>query len=263
MSGGELVGTRDYEHLLSRLNLKAVLPVVAPMVELDDVARALVAPWNFALRLSTFSGVATTLDFHHGRVEVDWGRADSSPLRLVFMSDRQLNRAFSHDGTVIPLIAGGFKHLRKLQDFQRLMGRLEHLLKSPPSELGARLTEIQVMLMVGYLLPAAVVQLVSHEPQSHELMRRFGDVVATLRVADKTTSWFSARHGHFSWGYDEPGVAPDVEMIFTDVDAAAAALGGELDQLAAVGAGEVVIRGLIPLAHALGTVMERASAYLR
>ena len=49
---------------------------------------------------------------------------------------------------------------------------------------------------------------------------------------------------------------------FCNEQIALAALRGELDEWAAIGAGELVVRGLVPLAEALGAVMERAEVYV-
>ena len=56
--------------------------------------------------------------------------------------------------------------------------------------------------------------------------------------------------------------APDVRIEFRDSDVALAAIDGSLDRLAATVTGEVLVRGMVPLADALGRVMERVSACL-
>jgi hypothetical protein len=54
----------------------------------------------------------------------------------------------------------------------------------------------------------------------------------------------------------------DVTVTFHDEPAALAALRGELDEMAATGRGDLIVRGLIPLAETLGLVMARAEEYI-
>jgi hypothetical protein len=75
--------------------------------------------------------------------------------------------------------------------------------------------------------------------------------------------WVEVCHGGLRWGWGEPAVAADVEIIFRNEVTAAAALRGELDQLAALGRGDVVVRGLVPLAETLGLVMDRLGLYFK
>ena len=55
---------------------------------------------------------------------------------------------------------------------------------------------------------------------------------------------------------------PDLVLYFADLPTARAAAQGELDQLAAVGAGIVQARGLTPLAERLDVLLDRLASYL-
>ncbi len=56
---------------------------------------------------------------------------------------------------------------------------------------------------------------------------------------------------------------PDVIISFRDRDVALAAIHGDLDNLGALGKGQMTIRGLIPLADALGRVLDRLDFLLK
>ena len=64
-------------------------------------------------------------------------------------------------------------------------------------------------------------------------------------------------------GWSEPPRRPDVCIVFGSVELAYAAMRDEADTMAAIGAGEMSIDGLIPLADGLNVVMERLRVYLQ
>ena len=101
--------------------------------------------------------------------------------------------------------------------------------------------------------------------------RRCGATDAEHRVPTKAppsvctgaVAWMEVRPGAVRWGAGESPAAVDVEITFRDEATAAAALRGQLDQLAALGRGDIVVRGLVPLAEKLGLVMDRLDLYFR
>jgi len=86
-------------------------------------------------------------------------------------------------------------------------------------------------------------------------------VARSERSAPPSIAWVNVQAGVLSWGQGESPVATDVEIVFRDEATAAAALRGQLDQLAALGRGDIVVRGLVPLAETLGLVMDRLDLY--
>ena len=79
----------------------------------------------------------------------------------------------------------------------------------------------------------------------------------------RAVAWVEVREGALRWGRGESPTAADVEITFRDEATAAAALRGQLDQLAALGRGDIIVRGLVPLAETLGLVMDRLGLYFR
>ena len=116
----------------------------------------------------------------------------------------------------------------------------------------------------GTLLPAAASVLATHEPESRDLLSPYPDAHIRIGVADRELCWLDRRaRGPFRPGTAAPPRGPDAVLWFRDHDVATLALAGESNHLAAVGAGEIAVRGLVPLADALGEVMGRAAEYLR
>jgi hypothetical protein len=111
---------------------------------------------------------------------------------------------------------------------------------------------------------AATAALSGRDAVMRELLTAGPPGQAVVRIAPrKPIVWVAVREGVLRWGRGESPTAADVEIIFRDEATAAAALRGQLDELAAVGRGDIVVRGLVPLAEMLGRVMDRLGVYCR
>ena len=249
-------------HCLARLYLRAVLPALSTYVTRDESARRAAEGPPFAVRFASASGVATTLAVGHGAVLIDPPDAGFA-LRLLFLSDRALVRAFRRQGPPLALPWGGLHHLVRLRPLMELLAGMEGVLNTPVGEgaRGAR-RELRVALLLGEVLPAAVAELGVHDRECRRLLAPFGDFVAQLSVARVSEGWIRRRGARMEWGRGPAPEAPDVRIVFRDADIAQSALDGLLDRLAASAAGEVSVRGQIPLADALGLVMEQVSERL-
>lgn len=250
----------DFDQILCRLNLHAVLPALAELVRLSADARALVAGWNFSWRLSVLGGPATTLRCRDGVLDVFPGRSQSAAVDLLFVSARQLNRSFADERSLPPLPLGAPWHWVKLRSFVALSKLLsEHLQPSEASLAAAspELREAHTRLLLGVLCRAAplvgqydraaATTLAGAPPGNLELQVPAFDFTARLGSGDNAT---------------QNGRA-DATIIFRDDDALDEALHGRLDSAAAVGLGRLEIHGLVPLADAWSHVLDRVEAYLQ
>ena len=246
-------------HGLARLYLRAVLPALSTYVAKDEAARRTVEGWRFAVRFASTSGVATTLCIRDGTVLVDTP-ATGLVLRLLFLSDRALVRAFRREGVPLVLPWGGVHHLVRIPTLLNLLAGMEAVLNSPVTgtSQGDR-RELRVALLLGGILPAAVAELGVHDRECRRLLDPFGDFVAQLSVSRMSEGWILRRGVRMQWGRGSAPAPPDVRIEFRDSDVAQSALDGAIDQLAASATGEISVRGMIPLADALGLVMEQVA----
>lgn len=257
---GPVVGSP--EHRLARLYLRAVLPALPAFVRDDAAARQSIRGWRFAVRFASTSGVATTLAFRDGAPEIDPPRA-GLVLRLLFLSDREVVRAFRRAGPPRVLPWGGLHHLARLPALVRLLDRLEEVLDPSPGETAhEKRPALRVRLLIGHLLPAAVAELGTHDPECRCDFAAFGDFVAQISAPPVASGWIARRDAVMTSGSGEAPGAVDLRLVFRDPEVALAALDGRIDRLAAWVAGEVSIRGMIPLAEALTRAMERVSSLL-
>ena len=250
------------DHIISRLFLRAVLPTLAAFVERDETARRTIEGWRFAVRFSTASGVGTTLTVRNGAVAVD-EPPPGFTLRLFFLGDRDLVRAFRREGLPRVLPWGGLHHLARLPAFLDLLGRMEEALGAPAGEsAGGARRELRVELLLGTLIPAAVAELGACDRECRRLLAPFGDFAVQLSVSGVIGGWIARRGERLVWGRGQPPSPPDVRIGFRDSGVAQAAIDGLIDQLAAIVTGEMSVQGMIPLAEAFTRIMERVSACL-
>ena len=187
-------------HCLARLYLRAVLPALATYVARDESARTAAEGPPFAVRFASTSGVATTLAIGHGAIVIDPPAAGFA-LRLLFLSDRALVRAFRRQGLPLALPWGGLHHLVRLRPLMALLAGMEGVLNTPAEESsrGGR-RELRVALLLGEVLPAAVAELGVHDRECRRLLAPFGDFVAQLSVAQVSEGWIRRRGARMQWG---------------------------------------------------------------
>ena len=265
------------DHIAARLLLRAVLPALPLYVERDESARSAIEGLRFAVRFVSASGAATTLTVRDRAVTVD-EPGPGVALRLFFLSDRDVIRAFRRQGVPIVFPWGGLHHLARLPALSSLLADMAEVLNTPMTEAPERgnprttrefgnvrtsvRRELRVALLLGALLPAAVTELGTHDEECRRLLVPFGDFAAQWSVPRVVDGWITRCGGGMAWGGGDPPVAPDVRIEFRDADVALAAVDGMIDSLAASVTGEISARGMIPLADALARVMERVSAFL-
>jgi hypothetical protein len=113
----------------------------------------------------------------------------------------------------------------------------------------------------GTALRGAVI-LAAHDPIGRAAVARTPDGLARFQIPEiGFDRWLRFTAGTLRGGRGTPPGAPDVTVCFPHFRTALAALRDELDTMAAIGAGELIITGYIPLADRLNVVLERMSDY--
>jgi hypothetical protein len=215
------------------------------------------------VRLRTRSGLSTRIDFLDGEAQVDSQISGQRAIELLFFTDRQLNKTFSGTGFSLPIPVGGFARLSRLRIFSKLIARLQRvLMTSPRRPLDQKLLDMHADLLMGELIPSAIAQLVSFDAPCRRWLAPYSDKLVQFEVVGVGASWIRFREDGAVYASGEPGELPDVIIAFRDRDVAVAAIHGDLDTLAALGNGQMTVRGLIPLADALDRVLDRLGLLL-
>lgn len=246
--------------LTSHLHLRAVLPAVAELPAARAEARELARNWHLPVRFALRGGPATV-------VRPPGLHGDGSPLTLLFFTPRQVNRTFANLPTPPPLPLGPVWRAAGLRPFLALTKLLQRTLEPTPVELAAAPPEFldaHLRLTFGVLLRALPVVGSGDGPARAALAHAPVGTVAIEAPALDLLGW--TRWDGRGELVTAPGacpVAPDATLRFTDRATLADALAGRLDPLAAVALGRVEVRGRVPLADAVGVVMDRVEHYLK
>jgi len=251
------------DHILARLNLKAVLPTLASLVRLDHRAQSLIAGQRFGVRLRTRSGISTRIDFLDGEALVDSELSVTRPVELLFLSDRQLNKMFSRTGFSLPILVGGFARISTLWTVSKLGARLHRVLTSSLQEpVDRKLLDIRADLLMGNLIPSAIAQLVSFDAPCRQWFAPYVGRSVQFEIVGVGSSWIRIQKDGAVYASGSCAELPDVTIAFRDRDVALDAIHGELDTLGALGKGQMVVRGLIPLADTVDRVLDRLGLLL-
>ena len=196
-------------------------------------------------------------------MKVDSEQPGNRALELLFLTDRQVNNLFFGSGFTLPVPVAGFGHLARLRTFSKLAARLKQVLDPSPRELNdCELLETHTDLLMGELLPSAITQLARFDEPCRRWLAPFADRMAQFEVAGGTSSWLRFDKSGAVYASGTPEQLPDVVIAFRDRRVAVDAVHGDLDNLAALGKGDMTVRGLIPLADALGRVLDRVGLIL-
>ncbi len=113
----------------------------------------------------------------------------------------------------------------------------------------------------GTALRGAVI-LAAHDPVGHAAGSHPPDGLARFKVPEVGfDGWLRFAGGALQGGHGEPPAPADVTVCFPRFRTALAALRDELDTMAAIGSGEMVVTGCLPLAERLNVVLVRMSDY--
>jgi len=212
-------------------------------------AQTLIAGWDCSVEFAVAGLGGAAVTFKDGMVSVLRERCREAVISLWFASSRQVVNQFAGGGFSLPLPRRGILRLASLWRFHRVGKILEEELEQHP--------RLLLSVALGSLGP-----LIEHDAKARELMRDCPAGVAEFGVPTSGLfGWVEWRNGEVRWGRGRAAAA-EVMVHFRDEQIALAALRGELDEWAAIGAGDLVVRGLVPLAEALGVVMERAECYV-
>lgn len=237
------------DEIAARLYLHAVLPAFEELARVSPRAQALIANWNCAVEFAISGGAGAAVRFDGGDVSVLPERCADAMISLFFLSSAQLVKQFEGKFS-LPLPRRGLFRLASLYRFHRLGVILQEELEQHPR------------LLLGVAL-ASLQPLIAHDRHARELMRDCPEGLAEFCIpACKLYGWVEWRAGKIHSGRGHAPRPADVVVSFRGEQSALAALRGELDEWAAIGAGELRVKGLLLLAETLGLVMARADHYL-
>jgi hypothetical protein len=257
----------SHPELLARLHLHAVLPAFDDLVKYLVPARELLQGRRFCLRLQAGKLNADLL-FTNGRCRFSQAFSLSPQLVLRFLTHTQLNKQFSGKGFSLPIPVKGASLVGHMRVFSRLAAMLQLGLLSKSGLAAYGLTEqeareIHLRLTFSVALAAFII-LTEHEKYAKSLFLGSGDWTVQLSVAGANMdAWLARRAGVCFWGRGRARGKLTAKLIFNKPSTALKALSGDLDNFAAINAGEIQVVGFAPLLDKLAIVFERVPLYLK
>ena len=246
------------QRLRARLHLFAVIPAIPELLRLSPKARELLGNRRFSVRIACRE-LKIDLALAGGRARSLRNPALRPPIRLRFLTYRQLNRSFADQGGV-PVPIFDPRHVRDLCAFSGISGLLREILHpgTPAGEAGSSV-ETRLRLRIALM---AVAELIRHEPFSSGLFSGNEDWCVRIGI-DGTDFRFEigARNGSI---YSVPRweCPAQAELRFAGPEIAGHALRPDFDSLAAVNETQIRISGRLPLVEQLSVVLDRVHAYL-
>jgi hypothetical protein len=242
--------------LLAALHLEAVLPALALLAPHDAELRRSAAgarPFAVALAVRGVPG-ARRLAFAPAGDITTASAGQHGDLRLWFPAATQFLRVVNQQpALVLPL--GGWSSLGQSGRFAAAGRRLDTLLRDPH--------ENPALFAYGNLavgLAGAATWLRLH-PEGAARRARLGEGVITFACpALPAPLWLDLRT--LTSGIGAAPRPPVTEVTFADLPTLMAELEHRLDALAALGGGELRIRGHLPVAESVGLVLNEVSRLL-
>ena len=246
----------------AHLNLHAVLPNLEELVAFDPEMVQLVASWNITIAFAVRNGPSAHVSIHNGVCRVRPGPAERADVKLWFKSPQHLNAMF--DGQANPIPIKGLTRLRFLsKEFPKLTERLEYYLRATDDVLADQRVFDFVTKCMLYTGIFGLAELAPLSPDVADLSAHTPDGTAEFKVLPDGPSVHLAHKNGSYRACKGPADAPNVRMQFRDHRVCNDLLNGKVDAFAALGRGDVVITGFLPLADSLNAMLEYLEPYLK
>lgn len=249
------------ELIRARLSLYAVLQNLEDLVRLDAEMAQKAKNWYETVQFAVRGGPAAYLTFRNGVCKHGRGMAPDATVKLYFMSCGHLNAMFNKAGTPIPL--KGFTKLNFLKnDFTALTDRLEYYLRPNETRMqDEAYRRLNTIFTLNTALFAAR-ELAALEPVSKHLAGSMGTGIVQVEV-DPEGPYVHLRLENGSVHVaKEKAAQPKARMIFRNLEVAGDLLNDRVDGFQAVVAGDVALRGFVPMIDSLNLILDRVRLYL-
>jgi len=244
----------------SALYLRAILPCLVDLVQLDKQARDLISSANERIYFSLRNGEKTFLQIENGKITYSPKKEAAPSIHLLLLTPTHAVQVFEQGKT--PFLLKGFTKLSFLKkDFDSLTKRLEYFLKGS-QDYTEEEQKIYVILQLKTAIRAAEV-LAEKEDVSKKILANTPPGILKIAVEDID---FSVYFGYIQgrWQYIDKPSEQKVSSILSlkDLETAKLLLTNKLDTFAGIGLGKVYIAGIIPIVDNMGIVLGRITEYI-
>ncbi len=248
------------DDIKSAIYLKAVLPSLADLVQLDKKAKEIIQSANEKIFFSLKNGEKAFLKIENGSIFYSPEKIESPTIHILLMSPTHAVQVFEQGK--LPFLLKGFTRISFLKrNFDSLTKRLEYYLKGGQSYTEEE-KKIYAILQLKTALRSAEV-LAEKEEVSKKILA--GTPQGILKISVESID-FSTYFGYIDekWKYIDQLSGQTVSSVLSlkDLETAELLLTNKLDTFAGLGMGKIYIAGIIPIIDNVGLVLSRITQYI-
>lgn len=245
---------------LAYINLYAVLGTLENLCELDPAAGALLKNKKpLSVGFEVKGGPSATLTFKNGKCRMEQG-AQNCDIKLPFSSCEKFNGLL--DGTVTPIPSKGFMHIGfLLKDFQALTDLLTKYMRPAPEDLEDEDFFVISTSLMFYTISVAISQIANNDKigifsADHIVdgdieMSIEGGPAATIRVKNHRLVTIKCAPEN-----------PRAVMHFSSINLARDLFDGKVNAVACIGAGKILMKGMVSMLDNMNRLLDRVALYL-
>ncbi|MBO5858175.1 MAG: hypothetical protein J6R20_00140 [Clostridia bacterium] len=245
---------------LAYINLYAVLGSLENLCELAPEASSLLTNKKpISIGFEVKGGPSATITFKNGRCRMEQG-CTKCDVKLPFSSCEKFNGLI--DGTVTPIPSKGFHHIGfLLNSFTKLTDLLAKYMRPDPEDLkDPDFFRISTLLLLN-TITVAIAQIGNNDEIGKFSAKNMvdGEISFSIKGAASTTIRVK---DHRLLGIKKASDNPRAIMEFSSIELARDLFDGNVNAIACVGSGDIVMKGMISMLDNLNRILDRVALYL-
>jgi len=252
------------QEVLSHIKARVILGLMEVLTDRDGEARSLVERQRFTLQVQVIGGPVCHVKVENGTLTFIDARCPLPSLSLLFLSPLKMNQMFSgYKQNPLPLV-GSFKFPGIIKSFRKLSARLSYFMEGEGRE--ARDSKVLVTELLLYAAVFGVSAVGEYDEYVRTRVEHMADGVLEVRVAGDGgfSAWLEKKGPSFSVRRVESsaGNTANAVLQFNGIESAFDVLTGSKNAMAALGTGEVQIRGRLPMIQTVFQLLDRVGFYM-
>jgi len=246
--------------LQASIFLKAIMPLMENLVEYDQEAAAAIAGEKLTVQFDIKDGPAAYLTVEDGTIKHGIGKHGKPDLWLIFPTAGHFNNMIAGKGR--PGIRKGITRLGFLAKKFPILGKrlMYHLRGEGKDDDSPEARRFQVDLGFRAML-GGMVAVVSDDAKMKPIADSFpvGTMYAKVLPDGPKGSFGRSADGSFAATFGQAVENPNAVMELGSLEIARQLINGETLPVIAIGTGDVVVRGSIPLVEKINVLLGRVS----
>ena len=245
---------------LAYINLYAVLGSLENLCELAPEASSLLTNKKpISIGFEVKGGPSATITFKNGKCRMEQG-CEKCDVKLPFSSCEKFNGLI--DGTTTPIPSKGFHHIGfLLNSFTKLTDLLSKYMRPDPEDLkDPDFFRISTLLLLN-TITVAIAQIGNNDEIGKFSASNMvdGEISFSIKGAASTTIRVK---NHRLLGIKKASENPRAIMEFSSIELARDLFDGNVNAIACVGTGDIVMKGMISMLDNLNRILDRVALYL-